>query len=150
MLHQHFPAHSTSALTSYPLTNFPVQQSTMLLTTLLNKKAPDETQRDVMAALHAVPVDPRTEELWARAAEVVAELQEARDWIGAVVTAEEAEAGTVREEDWVIDRGDGAGEMVDSKRDMATMLGVLRFCETGVPVAEQVPLPTVKPRVGGR
>ena len=141
-LHTHFPAHSTAALTSYPLPSFPAQTHEILLTTLLTKKPPAETADSVWAAVQAPAVDAATEELWARAAEIVERIQADRDWYD-VVTAEE---GAVREEDWVLGGEEGPGEGVEERRRRAeretnALTAVLRFCATGVPVDEQAPLP---------
>lgn len=145
-LHTHFPAHSTTALTSYPLPSFPAQTHEILLTTLLTKKPPAETADGVWAALQAPAVDAATEELWARAAEIVEKIQMGRDWYDDVVTAEEREEGAVGEEDWVLGGEEGPGEGAEERRRRAeretnALTAVLRFCATGVPVDEQAPLP---------
>ncbi|KAF8254021.1 hypothetical protein K440DRAFT_592789 [Wilcoxina mikolae CBS 423.85] len=143
-LHTHFPAHSTSALTSYPLPNFPAQTHEILLTTLLTKKPPPETFDSVWAALQAPPVDAATEELWGKAAEIVEKIQMSREWYDEVVTAEERDTGAVREEEWVLggEEGEGAEERRRrAEREMNALTGVLRFCATGVPIEKQTPLP---------
>ena len=145
-LHTHFPAHSKTALTAYPLPSFPAQTHELLLTTLLIKKPPPETADSVWAALQAPAVDTATEELWARAAEIVEKIQLGRDWFDEVVTAEEREEGTVREEDWVLSGEEGPGEGTEERRRRAeretnALTTILRFCATGVPADEQAPLP---------
>jgi hypothetical protein len=98
----------------------------------------------VWAALQALPVDAATEELWGKAAEIVEKIQMSREWYDEVVTAEEREEGTVREEEWVLggEEGEGAEERKRrAEREMNALTGVLRFCTTGVPIEKQTPLP---------
>jgi len=158
-LHTHFPQHSGAALTAYPLPSFPAPTNEILLTTLLTKKPPPETFDAVWTALGAAPVDARVEALWAVAARIVADSQDAREWADVVVTNEERDAGSVDERLWV--RGDddvagGGGDEGEKERrkrseaEIDVLLGVLRFGETGVPVNEQLPLPKVQTARGAR
>jgi len=141
-LHQHFPAHSNSALTTYPLPSFPAQTQEILLTTLLSKKPPPETIDAVWAALRRGDAeDQEQEELWSKAAEIVAGLQEERNWWDELVTAEEREQGL--DEDALL--GNVGREVVEEKKEGAgggeALVGILRFWNSGVEVGEQVPLP---------
>jgi hypothetical protein len=120
-----------------------------MLTTLLTKKPPSETTDAIWDALQAEPLDPRTEELWEKAAAIVEEIQGNRDWQG-VVTEEEKEEGVIDEEEFLgvvdVDAGEGAEER---RRRVAgeqkALLGTLRFWETGVPIELQPELPKMPP-----
>lgn len=153
-LHTHFPLHSSSAMTTYPLPSFPASTHEILLTTLLTKKPPPETFDLVWSALQAPAVDVRVEALWGSAAKIVGDVQDSREWVDVVVTNEEREGGTVNEDEWVVDEGeDDEGEKERKKRmdaEMEVLLAVLRFGETGIPAGEQVPLPKVQAVRGAR
>lgn len=128
----------------YPLPAFPASKD-HLVTALLTKRPLDDTVDEVWAALKAEPVDASVEKLWAAALEIAEGSRNARDWADQVVTNEERDAGSVREEEWVLD-GQEVGEGADEKRkradrEMNTLISVLRFCATGIEPEHQVALP---------
>ncbi|KAA8903598.1 hypothetical protein FN846DRAFT_908055 [Sphaerosporella brunnea] len=150
-LHDHFPAHSTAALTAYPLPTFP-SNNEILLTTLLTKKPPSETTDAVWGALQAEGIDPATEELWGKAEGIVEEIQNSRDWGSSVITEEEREAGDVSEEEFLgVDLGGEASQegWEEKKKRLAAeqkaLTGILRFWVTGVPIEMQTELPKAPP-----
>jgi hypothetical protein len=115
----------------------------------LTKKPPSETTDAIWAGLKAEPLDPRTEELWEKAAAIVEEIQGSRDWDG-VITEEEREEGVVNEEEFLgivdVDAGEGAEERRKRvAREQKALLGTLRFWETGVPIELQPELPKPAP-----
>ncbi|KAI5803906.1 mediator of RNA polymerase II transcription complex subunit 8-domain-containing protein [Geopyxis carbonaria] len=145
-----FPPTATSTLVSYPAPSFPGAANELLLNQLLTKRPTAAVKAAIEAAEAELPRPDATQDaLWARALEIVQDEAAERGWGDQAVTREELEARLEVEE--VVKRGlkeevarKGAGGEAGREgreREMARLVGGLRFGVTGVLIAEQTALP---------